>query len=1573
MKKPNKFKFLVFWGVLFALFPNVVQAADQDYESSFIFYEYDYNTYSNDSSWWLDDYQDEYVEEITDLTTLKEGNYIAVAPTLKLIGDASAISFTIYYSYDEEYFEPVATDPQAVLDNRSVSRGGIFPNNSWKDNGSNARNGYGVVTFDCNVTSYQELANTTAGPASFLFFKVKKDITSQSSVAFKFYTDDNPLDGSFVTMASTRDSLEVGIKTIDYVLEAPASSDKTLSSLRLFNDDYTFLDLSWPDGSTETTFNGTVPADANNINITLTAKDANATILSGTGNTLTTSLDLTTGTNKFEYTVTAENGESEVYTVNIKRLDNTASLTSLSLSNGITLSFSSNTKEYTINDVPYQTKNTTVSASANNTATIESGTGEWTFTSSGSTPNTRIIRVNAENCNSEYADVPGNTCTYSEYKINLYRTAPSTDATLSNITINSIPLDNFEANTINYILEAIKNNVTSLNIVATPSDHNASVSINGDSGFTVGDNTITIKVTAEDGLTTKTYTLKVRRQSNDTRLESLNVTSSPQGTLDPTFDAGTKTYTYTYDESVSTITVEGQAIDGASIKSGNDTYTVGVDTSATIVVAAEDGTESSYVINFERAKSNDSSLKSLSVKNGENEYLNNFDSETLEYNVTVPNDIASVDISAEANSENIKGITGTDINIPIGFESTTVKEIIVTAEDNTKTTYRVNITREKSNNANLSDLKVNDKTVTGFDKDTLEYTLEAVSSSVSSLNITYTKENEYANVEILNNSLVEGQDNTVTVKVTSQDGLTVKEYKLIVRRKSSDATLKAINVTSEPQGRLDKEFSPTTNDYIYYYDRNVTTINVSVEKSDSIALVTGEGDYTVGVDQQATILVTPEDGNVNTYTITFVQELESDSSLQSLIVKNGEEEIELDPIFTSDNYTYNLTVSNEVEKVMIEATASGNYVQEIEGIGEFLLEAGSNTAKVIVTAEDGTKSTYTLNIIRQMSNQVSLKDLTIDGETIKDFNSNKTIYNITVPYGTSKITIGAIPTDDTATINPDELGEKSINGNSATFNFTVRAQDGTEETYTINVTVELNSDTTISDLTVLDKTPTWNEEKNQYELEIDSSILEISPDDIEVTLPQGATITKEEQKDLVAGENTYQFTVRAENGVEQTYKVVINREASTDNTLKTLTSNVGILSPEFDGSKNNYTLTLPKETVSFNIEATTNFERARITSGTGEHIMPVVDNQILVNVISESGDANIYVINIEYEKSNDASLANLSVEGYNLTPDFISNTLEYSIEIGSNISELTLQAIANNSSAKIQYQLNDNELSDNPVISLPEELDEGTIKIIVTAEDNTTTQTYQISYHKTKSTNNNLSSITIDGYTLNEEFNKDTLSYTVTVPNNVTSLVIRGTLEDNLATLKIGTTSLIETNEYTLNNLIVGENIVKLEVTSESGITKTYQVTITKEDTPGLNKITSSIHTITNDYITSVKPDTSFDTFKTEFDNDSNELVLYEADGITKVTNKKIGTGMILKLERGGKVLDQKIIVIYGDTNGDGNVELNDAVKIVNHYLETSLLTGAYEIAADVNKNNNVGLDDAVKIVNHYLETDKLY
>ena len=89
-------------------------------------------------------------------------------------------------------------------------------------------------------------------------------------------------------------------------------------------------------------------------------------------------------------------------------------------------------------------------------------------------------------------------------------------------------------------------------------------------------------------------------------------------------------------------------------------------------------------------------------------------------------------------------------------------------------------------------------------------------------------------------------------------------------------------------------------------------------------------------------------------------------------------------------------------------------------------------------------------------------------------------------------------------------------------------------------------------------------------------------------------------------------------------------------------------------------------------------------------------------------------------------------------------------------------------------------------------------------------KTTPFTLRKNPNKNNNLASLEVLGYTLTPEFNKGVTLYTLTVPNDVNSVMIEATAESDTAVIT-------GTGTKTIN---VGLNQLIVEVTSEIGTKK---------------------------------------------------------------------------------------------------------------------------------------------------------
>ena len=264
-----------------------------------------------------------------------------------------------------------------------------------------------------------------------------------------------------------------------------------------------------------------------------------------------------------------------------------------------------------------------------------------------------------------------------------------------------------------------------------------------------------------------------------------------------------------------------------------------------------------------------------------------------------------------------------------------------------------------------------------------------------------------------------------------------------------DATLSAINL----DGALINGFDAATTTYDVTIAANTTSVNITATANDAQASVAitngGTIDVTSG-SETVTITVTAEDGTEMTYTINITVEVLSDDATLSAINIDGVLITDFDPATTS----YDVTIAANTSSVSITATANDAKASvAITNSGSIDVTSGGATATITVTAEDGTVMTYTVNIT-VLSDDATLSAINLDGSLISGFDAATTSYDVTVAANTSNVSITATANDAQASVAITNGGTIDVTSGSETVTITVIAEDGTEMTYTINITVE---------------------------------------------------------------------------------------------------------------------------------------------------------------------------------------------------------------------------------------------------------------------------------------------------------------------------------------------------------------------------------------------------------------------------------------------------------------------------------------------------------------------------------------
>ena len=235
---------------------------------------------------------------------------------------------------------------------------------------------------------------------------------------------------------------------------------------------------------------------------------------------------------------------SYIFVLRNAEISNNANLSSLSISSGtLSPSFSAATTTYTSSVANTITSITITPSRQNSGATIYARVngGTYSWVTSGSPSNSLNLNLGSNTIDVRVTAQDGTTI--KTYTITVTR-ALSNDANLSSLAITSSSLlPTFTGATTSYS-GSVNNNITS--VTATPYCSNSSatiqIRINGGAysnvncgsnsntlNLNVGTNTIETRVTAQDGVTTKTYTINLIRESTPPTITTISPTQGKIG------------------------------------------------------------------------------------------------------------------------------------------------------------------------------------------------------------------------------------------------------------------------------------------------------------------------------------------------------------------------------------------------------------------------------------------------------------------------------------------------------------------------------------------------------------------------------------------------------------------------------------------------------------------------------------------------------------------------------------------------------------------------------------------------------------------------------------------------------------------------------------------------------------------------------------------------------------------------------------------------------------------------------------------------------------------------------------
>nr|WP_294942880.1 cadherin-like beta sandwich domain-containing protein [uncultured Mucilaginibacter sp.] len=1255
-------------------------------------------------------------------------------------------------------------------------------------------------------------------------------------------------------------------------------------------------------------YTATVTNTTSTITLTPTAGDPTETItvnnIATASGTASAPIPLTFGANTINVVVTAQDGiNTATYTVTVTRSASTdATLAGLVASAGaLSPAFAPGTVFYTVN-VANAVATTTVTPTVNDAnATV---TVNGIAVTSGSPSAAISLNVGANGIPVVVTAQDGSSVPYT---VNINRAA-SADATLSGLAVSAGTLSPGFTSVNGVYTLTVPNASNSITITPTQSNANASITVNNvtvASGsasqaipLVVGNNTINITVTAENG-TTKPYTITVTRQpSSNNSLANLVLSS---GSLSPTFATETTAYTASVGNVTGSITLTPTVSDATATVTVNSVAVASGAASApillnvgtnliTTVVTAEDGASLPYTLTVTRAASADATLSDLTLSAGALNPV--FASGTTSYAVAVANTTTAINVTPFVNEPNAtvtvnnttvtSGSASANLALIVGVNAIAVK---VTAQDGSATkTYNITVTRARSSNADLSNLVLSTGSLSpAFDPATTAYT-ELVPNTVSSITVTPTNADANAVITVNGNTVAGGSAsgaiplavgaNLITIHVTAEDN-SPKDYTVTITRAtaiaSTDANLLSLAVNT---GTLTPAFNQATPAYTVAVANATTGIRVTAASSDANATITvnstvvasgaQSGIINLAVGSNAiNVVITAEDGLAQKmYTITVTRAPSTNANLSNITLSSGT----LIPAFAPGTISYTASVSNAVSTIKLTPTAANsaatikvNNVTVASGTASAAipLVVGPNIITTVVTAQSGATKTYTVTVTRAQSPNADLANLTLSAGTLSPVFAAGTVgYTVSVANVVTTIKLTPTVADAAATVkvNNATVASGAASGNitlvvgANTILVDVIAQDGTPKQYKVVVTRAQSPNANLANLVLSSGSlsPAFSSGNANYTAAVGNAVSSISltPSVADATASvqvQGVTVasgTASGALPLVVGPNTINVLVTAEDGTPKLYTVTVTRAQSPDATLANLALSDGTLTPAFSSATITYSASVVNSVTGIAVTPSVNEPNATVmvngitvASGAASANIPLIVGANTITVLVTAQDNNTtksYKVTVTRAPSPDATLSNLGLSAGTLSPTFASLTTGYTASVGNAINSISITPTVSepNAAIKVNSVTVANSTASGPIALV---VGANTITVDVTAQDGISTKQYIVTVTRAPSNNAFLNALGVSSGTYSPSFASFIYDYTILVTNNVTAMRLTPVLADNTATMTIDGVPASSGAASAPIVLNVGNNFLKVKVIAQDGITThTYQVIINR-------------------------------------------------------------------------------------------------------------------------------------------------
>ncbi len=749
---------------------------------------------------------------------------------------------------------------------------------------------------------------------------------------------------------------------------------------------------------------------------------------------------------------------------------------------------------------------------------------------------------------------------------------------------------------------------------------------------------VSYTVTAEDGISTKEYSVTVSHAPNTEAFITAFYIDGQVGDTEINDDDGTIAVLMPYGTVLTSIapTIELSAYATVQPASGvEQNFTLPV----IYTVTAEDGhTTKEYTITVNHAANTEALITGFNIDGqvGETVINDNEGSITIlmPYSTVLTGLAPTIELSANATVQPASGVVQ-DFSEEVVYT--------VTAEDGVRVKeYSVAVTHAQNTEALIKSFYIDGQvgdTVIDDDEGTIAVVMPfgtVLTSIAPTIELS-----AYATVQPAS-GVEQNFTSSVTYTVTAEDGVRVKEYSVTVTHAANtEAFITAFHIDGQV-GDTEINHNNGTIAVLMPYGTVLTSLTPTIELSDNATVIPAGG-----VEQDFSDLVvytvTAEDGlTTKEYSVTVTHAANTEAFITAFYIEGQVGETVIDD--NEGSITILMPYGTDLTSLTptIELSDNATVVPESNVEQNF-----TSSVTYTVTAEDGiTFKEYSVTVTHAPNNEALITEFSIEGqvgETVIDDNEGS--ITILMPYGTILTSLApTIELSDNATVLPASGVEQDF---SQEVVYTVTAEDGlTTKEYTVTVTHAANTEALITAFHI--------------DGQVEETEINHNDGSITILMPYGTVLTSltptielSDNATVVPASDVEQdfsspvtYTVTAEDGVRvKGYTVAVTHAANTEALITAFHIDGQVEETEINHNDGSITILMPYGTVLTSLTPT-------IELSDNATVVPASDveqdfsSPVTYTVTAEDGvTSKEYTVTVSYADNTEALITGFSIEG----------------------------------------------------------------------------------------------------------------------------------------------------------------------------------------------------------------------------------------------------------------------------------------------------------------------------------------